>query len=37
MNAPKPQQTAGSVCMRVSNLTIVLAEAWSASPAAASP
>ena len=26
MNAPKPQQTAGSVCMRVSNLTVVLAE-----------
>tara|TARA_R110002110_G_scaffold92420_2_gene241235 strand:+ start:19989 stop:21614 length:1626 start_codon:yes stop_codon:yes gene_type:complete len=26
MNAPKQQQTAGSVCMRVSNLTVVLAE-----------
>lgn len=26
MNAPKQQQTAGSVCMRVSDLTVVLAE-----------
>ena len=26
MNAPRQQQTAGSVCMRVSNLTVVLAE-----------
>ncbi|MDO8860595.1 ABC transporter ATP-binding protein [Haliea sp. E1-2-M8] len=26
MNAPKQQQTAGSICMRVSDLTVVLAE-----------
>ncbi|MFO7551609.1 MAG: ABC transporter ATP-binding protein [Haliea sp.] len=26
MNAPKQQQAAGSICMRVSNLTVVLAE-----------